>query len=313
MDKFLSIKQVQALSQEDRNKYYDMLREYAANEVDISANAHLFSKKIIAKIAPKLRNYDLDIIGLENIPREDSAVFVINHSNTHDFFTIHEVFGYLNRNVSPLGAIDRVTPSIETLYDIGDVITIDRRDKESGRIGILNIVKSLLVGKDVVVCGEATWNLHPNKPMQGIKPGASQAALMAKKVVIPTIFEYVEVPDIVDKEKNLYSKCIVEFGNPIVILPEDNLYEKSIIIQRKMEDMRRNLWKKLGIKRDTLDDINKDIYLNHTYNKKLNAFGFDYDSAYESQFLTKDSNGQIINEYTLDENGNFVPGVTPKR
>ena len=79
-----------------------------------------------------------------------------------------------------------------------------------------------------------------------------------------------------------------------------------------MENMRLELWKKLGIKKDSIEDINKDIYLNHTYNKKFNAFGFEYDSAYESQYLAKDENGQVINEYTLNDNGEFVPGVTSK-
>ena len=77
--------------------------------------------------------------------------------------------------------------------------------------------------------------------------------------------------------------------------------------------MRLNLWKKLGINKNSLNDINKEIYLNHTYNKKFDAVGFEYDSEYESQYLAKDKNEKVENEFTLNENGEFVPGVTHKR
>ena len=45
--------------------------------------------------------------------------------------------------------------------------------------------------------------------MQTIKVGGTQTAMIADTVVVPTIFEYVEIPDIVSKEKELYKKCIV--------------------------------------------------------------------------------------------------------
>ena len=77
--------------------------------------------------------------------------------------------------------------------------------------------------------------------------------------------------------------------------------------------MRIELWEKLNIKRRSLDDINKDVYLNHTYLKKFEALGFEFDSEHEFKYLLKDKNGEYENEYHLDENGNFVPGITHKR
>ena len=55
------------------------------------------------------------------------------------------------------------------------------------------------------------------------------------------------------------------------------------------------------------------MYFFNTYLKKFDAFGFEFDSDHEFQYLVKDKNGQYENEYHLDENGNFVPGITPKR
>ena len=172
--------------------------------------------------------------------------------------------------------------------------------------------KKIIDGEDGIIFSEGTWNLHPIKPMQDIKAGGTQSALIAKKVIIPTIFEYVEVPDIVSKESELYSRCIVQFGKPITININDNVFIKTKEIQNTLEEMRLNLWNKLGIKRNSIDDINQDIYLNHTYLKKFDAVGFEFDSEHEFKYLLRNREGYYENEYTKDENGNFVPGITHK-
>lgn len=66
-----------------------------------------------------------------------------------------------------------------------------------------------------------------------------------------------------------------------------------------------------GIVGDKLSDIDIDRYINHTYLKKYKAFGFQYDTSLESQFLLKDESG-VENEYCLDEQGDFVPGFLKK-
>lgn len=149
--------------------------------------------------------------------------------------------------------------------------------------------------------------------MLPIKVGGTQTALIANTVVIPTVFEYVEVPDIVSKEKELYKRCIVSFGKPIMVKIEDNIFEKTKEIQGTLASMRLELWKKLNINKSNIDEINKEVYLNHTYLKKFEALGFEYNAEHEFQFLMKNKNGQYENEYHLDENGNFVPGITHKR
>ena len=312
MEKFLSVKDISKLSIEDREKYYEAVREYCAS-LKVNIESKKICKRIISQLAPNLRNYKLDIFGESNIPSDDSAVFICNHSNSHDFFTVHESFGKLNRTVSPFGASDCLDFLSLQMFKLGDVTLIDRNDKKSTLDGLMTFTQKITEGEDGIIFGEGTWNLNPVKPMQGIRTGGVQAAAISKKVIIPTIFEYVEVPDIVDKEKDLYSRCIIEYGKPIIVKQDDDIIEKTKLVQSTMEEMRKELWKKLGIDRNSLDDVNKEVYLNHTYNKKFNAFGFEYDSAYESQFLAKDENGNVENEYTLDENGKFVPGVTRRK
>lgn len=310
--KILSSKELEKLDPTSKKEYFDRLREYSKNLKRDDYGKEI-SKKLISKIAPMLRTYDLDIIGRENIPSEASAVFICNHSNSHDFFTTQEVFSELGRKVTPFGADDCLNFFTLQLFKAGDVTLINRDDKQSAIDGMLRFSKKIIDGKDGVIFGESTWNLHPIKPMQPIKVGGTQTALIADTVVVPTIFEYVEVPDVVSKEKELYKRCIVSFGKPIVVKATDDLFAKTMEIQKVLEKMRIELWEKLNIKRRSLDDINKEVYLNHTYLKKFEALGFEYDSEHEFQYLLKDKNGQYENEFHLDENGNFVPGITHKR
>ena len=311
-DRFLSVKELDSLSIEDREKYYNHLRNYCES-LKVNIETKKISKRIISLLAPHLRSYKLEIYGEENIPKDDSAVYICNHSNSHDFFTLQETFNSLGRNVTPFGAKDCLDFLSLQMFRLGDVTLIDRNDKLSSLNGLMTFTQKVVEGEDGIIFGEGTWNLHPVKPMQGIRTGGVQSAAISKKVIIPTLFEYVEIPELVNKETDLYSRCIVEFGKPIVINQDDNIIEKTKLVQYTMEEMRKDLWKKLGIKKDSIDDINKELYLNHTYNKKFNAFGFEYDSEYESHYLAKDKNGNVENEYTLDENGEFVPGVTQKR
>lgn len=308
---FTSFKDLEQLDLDEKIKYYETLKDYC-DSIKIDIEAKKISKKLISLLAPFLRKYDLEIIGQENIPKEDSAVFICNHSNSHDFFTTQEVFNSLGRNVSPFGASDCLNFISLQLFKLGDVTLIDREDKESSLFGLMTHTKKIIDGEDGIIFSEGTWNLHPIKPMQDIKAGGTQSALIAKKVIIPTIFEYVEVPDIVSKESELYSRCIVQFGKPITININDNVFIKTKEIQNTLEEMRLNLWNKLGIKRNSIDDINQDIYLNHTYLKKFDAVGFEFDSEHEFKYLLRNREGYYENEYTKDENGNFVPGITHK-
>lgn len=310
--KLSSSKEVEMMDNVSKKEYFDSLREYS-NSLKINIHSKDICKKLISRIAPMLRKYDLDIIGEKNIPNKPGAVFICNHSNSHDFFTTQEVFNEFKRPVTPFGASDCLDFFSLQLFKAGDVTLIDRSDKKSSIDGMMTFSKKIIDGEDGVIFSEGTWNLHPIKPMQPIKVGGTQSAIIANTVVVPTVFEYVEVPDIVDKEKDLYTRCIVYFGKPIHVSVEDNIFEKTKQIQNTIENMRIELWKKLNINKDSLDNINKDVYLNHTYLKKFGALGFEFDSEHEFQFLLKDKNGQYENEFHLDENGNFVPGITHKK
>ena len=308
--KLLSIGEVEALSPQQRKEYYRTLKEYC-NQLTVQKGNNI-GQKIISHIYPLLRNYDLEIVGEENIPQDDSAIFVCNHSNSHDIFTAYEVFEQLGRNSSVMVASDCLSLTTETIFRLSDATIIDRRDKASSLRGLLTHSKKVIEGTCGVVFGEATWNLNPFLPMQRIKIGSTQMGAITEKYIIPTILEYIEVPDIVTKESELYTKCIITFGTPIKINPEISPIAQTAIIQEAMIQLRKKIWKKHGIKKEGIEDVNQEIYLNHTYVKKYKALGFTYDSESEAQFLYAPEGEQVENEYTLNEDGKFEPGITPK-
>lgn len=311
LDRFLSIKELERLSIEEREKYYQSLREYCSS-IKVNIESKKIGKKILSLLAPNLRNYKLEIYGEENIPKEDSAVFICNHSNSHDFFTTQEVFNNIDRNVTTFAASDCLNFISLQMFKLGNVTLIDRGDKQSSLDGLMSFSNRLIAGQDGIIFSESTWNLHPVKPMQNLKTGGTQSAVIANKVIVPTVFEYVEVPDVVNKETELYTRCIVVFGKTITVKEGDNIIEKTKLVQTTLEEMRTNLWKKLGIRKTSLDDINKEVYLNHTYLKKFGGLGFEFDAEHEFPYMLGNSNLTVENEYTLNENNEFVPGITHK-
>lgn len=307
----LSNNVIEGMDIEQKREYYLKLQNYCLNQ-NFKNYSNKLIKRVVYNLSTFMRNYDLEIYGEENIPPDDSAVFISNHSNSHDFFTIIEVFGNIGKPVTPFGASDCLNFATKLLFIFGDVTLIDRGNKESSFNGMLQFSKKIIEGKCGLILSEGTWNLHPILPMQPIKYGGIKVAAITNKVIIPTIFEYVEVNDICERENELYKKCIVIFGKAITVKPEDNIISKTKEVQEIMENMRRDLWKKIGINRKSLEDINKNVYLNHTYLKKFGAFGFEFNSEHEFQYLLSHKNNLIDNEYCLNQNGDFVPGITKK-
>lgn len=303
--------EIERLSSDEKRIYFETLKKQC-EELKIKKTPTI-GQKLISKIYPLLRNYDFEIIGEENIPQNDSALFVCNHSNSHDIFTAYEIMEKLSKSATVMVASDCLSLPVNLLFQSANATMIDRRDKNSSTNGMLEISKKIIEGKCGVIFGESTWNLHPYLPMQTIKMGTAKIGAITQKIIIPTIFEYVEVPDLCKKESELYTKCIVYFGQPIKINTNENLLKQTIYIQHIMESMRRNIWKKLNIKRDSLNDVNQELYLNHTYIKKFKALGFTYDTESESKFLFAPKGQNPINEYCVDENGRFTPGITKKK
>lgn len=306
-DKSKTIKELENLSSEERAKYFQFMKDYCANNVKRKSFSS-FTRRIAVLIGLFMRKYKLEIRGAEKIPQNEEIIFVCNHSNSHDFFTLTEVFTKLRRKVTPLAASDGLNWLSKLLFRMGNITFLKRGDKELQKAGEYSLCNSLLNGISVIIYAESTWNLHPINAMLPIKAGPVEIALITGKKIVPTIFEYIEVEQECRKESELYKKCVVCFGEPIAVSVEDGIFKQADAVQKKMEEMRRSLWDEFGIKRESLSDVDKDVYLNHLDLKKNKAVGFRYVSEHESLFIRR-VNGKYENEYWINEDGQFVPWI----
>ena len=286
--KYMSFKEIDVLDISEKKIYYSNLREQCKGK---GKSLCKWSNFVMSRgIAPFLRSFPIEIRGEENLPQNDSVLVVSNHSNSHDGILANEIFEKLGRPATVLAALDGLGILGKTSFLMGNATFIRRDNASSKEKGILNFCSRILEGADGIIFGESTWNLHPILPMQKLKAGVAHISLITGKPVLPMIMEYIEVPEICKRESELYSKCIIVFGEPITMHIEDSLFSQTAMIQEKMETMRRNLWNEHHIIKDKLADINPEIYENHLNIKKNKAFGFKYNTAWESQFLLQKDN-----------------------
>ncbi len=307
--KILSEKEISNLSLNERKKYYYELRDYC---LGLKSNPNIsIGQKLISKIAPIQRNFDYEIIGAENLPK-DGAVIVCNHSNSHDFFTALESFNNLSLPVSVFAADDDLNILSSNVFNFANATLVDRNDKESCKNGLFELTGKIIDNNYGVIFGESTWNLHPYREMNVLKVGAARSAGISEKQIVPTIFEYVEVPNLCSKEKELYSKCVIKFGKPVTIDINYDLFSQMLNIENIMIKMRDEIWEEYGIMSGGKKVVDPQRYVNHTWLKKFDALAFTYDSESEFKYLYFRDNTPRENEYHIDDNGMFTPGITKK-
>lgn len=240
-----TIKESENLLPEERAMYFQTLKKHCVNNVKRKP-FNSFARRIVFLIGLILRRYELEIRGAENIPEGEEIIFVCNHSNSHDFFTLTEVFTKLQKRVTPLAASDGLNWLSKSLFRMGNVTFLKRGDKDSQKQGEYSLCNSLLNGISAIIYAESTWNLHPLHAMLPIKAGPVEIALITGKKIVPTIFEYIEVEHVCRRESELYKKCVVCFGDPITVSVEEGIFKQADDVQKKMEEMRQSLWEKFG-------------------------------------------------------------------
>lgn len=300
---------IENLSLSEKKEYYEKLKEQCFL---IRDNQFRFGQDIIKNVYSFLRQYKLEIQGEENVPKDSNALFLVNHSNSHDIFTAYEVLSLLQRRASVMVATDCLNSITTGIFNISNATLLDRRKKEERQNSVLALSKKILSGNDGVIFGESTWNLHPILPMHNIRKGVATISAITQVPIIPTIFEYIEEDGILRTEGQLYKKCIIRFGKPVMINYNNNFISHSNQVREEMIKIRRQIWGDYNIKKMCIGDIDPLVYINHTYLKKFNALGFTYDSKKEQEYLLFLENDKKENEYTIDINGNFQPGITEK-
>lgn len=297
------------LSISEKKEYYESLKKHC---LAIEMHQPQFGQDLIKRVYPLLRKYRIEIQGEENIPKDSNVLFVANHSNSHDIFTAYEMLSYIERQGSVMVATDCLSPITTQIFNISNATLLDRRIKKERQDSVLSLSNKILNGKDGLIFGEGTWNLHPVLPMHNIQNGAAKVSLITQVPIIPTIIEYIEKEEMVSSDRQLFDKCIIRFGKPISINLSDSLSIQSYIIKKEMTSIRKQIWSDFGVYKPELSYVDKSLYINHTYAKKFGAFCFTYDSKQEQNYLLFLDGETPENEYTVDLEGNFIPGITEK-
>ena len=293
----------------NKKDYYKRLREFC---ITLRDNQFNFGQDLIKNIYPLIRNYKIELEGLENIPKDTNVLFVANHSNSHDIFTAYEMFSMLERMGSVMVATDCLNPITTQIFNVSNATLLDRNNKKEREDSVFKLSKKIIEGNDGLIFGESTWNLHPTLPMHNIRNGVLKVSLISQVPIIPVIFEYIENDGIITSEKNLIKKCIIRFGETIFVNYNDILSSKSSDIRKYMTSMRKKIWSDYMIDRNSIENIDQMTYINHTYVKKFKSFGFEYNSRKEQEYLLFLDGEPKENEYTIDDKEKLVPGITEK-
>lgn len=298
---------------EEKKQYYNDIRKYCKKlSLDKSSTMSLGQEAMSKFYMPDFYRNLLYTEGIENLPNHP-AIILCNHSTAHDIFSMYIAMEKLGVPTSVMVATDCLTPVSIGVFASAKSVFLNRRNKQSSSNSVLNASATLFGWKYLVIFGESTWNLHPVKPMQDIKRGASMISAITGFPVIPTILEYVESPNIVEKEAEIYQKIVLRFGTAHEISVMDDLSIKTLELQEEMEQIRRSIWIENHVNRTDISLIDSNVYMNHTYLKKFGTFGFTYNSEYEAQFLRSNNGKCIENEYCLNENNEFVPGCQKRK
>ncbi len=312
---FLSDAEVMDLSPKKKIEFYERLKVHCFDVKKKMRKGTVLARDFVCAVYPPIvRRYDYRIEGKENIPENGKALFMCNHSNSHDFFTPLEVLRSLGLESTVFAASDDLDIGTRGIFAACNAVLADRRDKQSTNDGIFKFCSKML-GRDGVpgwMYGEATWNMHPYRAMQNLKRGGVLMAAITGLPIIPTIIEYVEKDEILEHESELYKECVVKFGYPFYVDRNLSLISQTLELQRIMETLRIRLKASMNTAKYSLRDVDTNIYLNHTYLKKFDGFGYTYDSASEQRFLFSKDGHLVDNEYKLSDKGILVPGATSK-
>lgn len=303
----LDSKVIENMASDERVQYFAKVKEFCLNQKNAKQRNNKLIRAIMGRVSPVVRTYDFEIVGKENIPTDGNVLFVANHSNVHDFYTMQETFSSLGIAQTFLASNECINAFIQFVFESCGGVLFNRSDKGAAKQALLDFTTNIVKGMPGIIYPEATWNLHPYKPMHLIKPGAVIVSAIADAKIVPLIFEYIEVPKCCTKENKIYDKCVVAFFPPVEITGSNSIFAQTDMLQRTLEQSRTELWHTLGINKD-IHSINQEVYLNHTYLKKFGGT-IEYNAEQELHFLRAKDQLSAENEYHLDENGVFCPGT----
>jgi len=265
-DWFLSNKEENQLSEDDKAKYYEKLRQYCLDRkfTNTTIGATFIGpklKKITNMLARKVCNVlaggEVNVVtdGITNIP-DGAVIFAGSHQGVLD--------GFVWITDCPKHAL--VVHSAETSkillgaqINTGLILVTKKRENWKSRINAkFDMMSALLKGHSIIIFPETAWNLSPNKLHLPCNWGFLDVAQKTGRPVVPIVMEYIYDTSC-DKEK--ITDIFIRYGEPIVVTENDNLADKLEMYKEIVSTMRWEFIEKKGL--FTRSEVTNVDYINY--------------------------------------------------
>lgn len=306
--KILSLSDEQKLSYIERINYYESLRDYLLStpHEDLTPG----SLTVCPIINPIVRNllysfcgYEIEVIGSEKI---DGVVGIYAHTHQSKFDHINLVASNPNHTILLNSSV--LSQIYKLVLMINGVVYVDKSSKESRRTSKLELMRLLLNDKSITIFPESAWNLSPNKLHLPLYVGLVDMAKKTNKPIIPVVQQYNYDVSKLDGVERIDS-VIVEYGKPIFVSEDDDVFEKLEEYSTAIATMRWNLIEQNGLyKRNEISNFEYINFLKGCI-RNLEAAGIDVKVEEEGIFGSSDDlySFYYLNAVDYDENGNLLP------
>lgn len=224
--KLLSRKEENALTNEERLKYFDEVQKYYA-----SLKMNGFARKIrtlihplLVKIMATTLNCSLVLVEdkRKNTIAKQNVIFAVNHTNVHDVPAASKII----KEHCYIVAGGEVKNDINGLmFRLNGVTFLNRSNNEERKNSKENLLKYLMHGENIMIFPESTWNRlgtrgTKERIMMPLWPGAVELSQKTGVPIVPVILEY------------MGEVCYAKIGEEIYVDP----LEKAEISKQKLRD-----------------------------------------------------------------------------
>lgn len=224
--KLLSRKEENALTHEERLKYFDEIKKYYA-----SLKMNGFARKIRTLIHPLLVRIMETTLNCKLVLIEDkreksitnhNVIFAVNHTNVHDVPAASKII----KEHCYIVAGGEVKNDINGLmFRLNGVTFLNRSNSEERKNSKENLLKYLMHGENIMIFPESTWNRlgtrgTKERIMMPLWPGAVELSQKTGVPIVPVILEY------------MGEVCYAKIGEEICVDP----LEKTETSKQKLRD-----------------------------------------------------------------------------
>ena len=273
----------------------DLIKELKYCHSQIKYNNKLLKiiHPILLKIMVSTLKSELNLVSDNQIQFDYPVIYAVNHTNSHDVPAVSEVIKdhyYVLAGSENLRLIEKI------LFKLNGVIFVDRSNNSRRGNSKNEAIKSLLMGNNLLIFPEGTWNVTPNEIMMNLNWGIIDISKISGTPIVPITIDYVN------------NVRYTNVGKPIYFSKEENKLDCINKLRDQMATLRWEVWEKYKhydrseVSQEQFDLELQKAYseypkLDKEYEKKLVLRKYTtYDEAFEH---LKHINYNLDNAYLL--------------